>query len=53
MHRVEKNRRQFTHEKMMIKRTTLLDRDFDAPEDEELAYRRWRERIDQQLEREK
>lgn len=52
MPRVEKTQRRSPHDKVMIEKVTLLDRDFDAHEEEELAYRRWRERIDQQLGRE-
>lgn len=47
-----KEKSRLVHDKMMVEKITLLDRDFDAPEEEELACRRWRERIDQQLERE-
>ena len=52
MPRVEKSHRRLTHDRMIFEKITLLDRDFDKPEDGELACRQWRERIDQQLERE-
>lgn len=48
----KKNYGRLVREKSAVEKITLLDRDFDLPEEAEHDYRRWREKVDVKLERE-